>query len=155
VQILNITYNQAYKSSKLMSRKINKQQIKFAEYYIESGNARQSAIHAGYSPSSASYTGHKLLRNPKVEAYLKSLMASQLSEIGVTKTGLIGSLVGLITKDTTSDSDKIKAIDVINKMSGYYLRPLDLLLQLPEEQIFRLIQDSKKALNIHHEEIKP
>jgi phage terminase small subunit len=137
-----------------MARKINKQQMVFVQRYIETGNARQSAIQAGYSPSSASYTGHKLLRNPRVEAYLKSLMASQLEAGGVTKTGLIGSLVGIITKESASDSDKIKAIDVINKMSGYYLRPLDLLLQLPEEQIMRLIQETKKAINITHEEIK-
>ena len=137
-----------------MARKINQQQMKFVQRYVETGNARQSAIQAGYSSSSASYTGHKLLRNPKVEAYLKSLMAAQLSEVGVTKVGLIASLVGIVNKDTASDTDKIKAIDLINKMSGYYLRPLDLLLQLPEDQIIRLIQEGKKAININHEEVK-
>lgn len=134
-------------------KKLNRQQIQFAQNYIELGNARQAAIRAGYSPSSASYTGHKLLKNPRVEAHIKVLLASQLEAGGVTKTGLIGSLVTIITKETSSDSDKIKAIDLINKMSGFYLRPLDLLLQLPEEQILRLIQESKKAINITHQEL--
>ena len=134
-------------------KKLNRQQIQFAQNYIELGNARQAAIRAGYSPSSASYTGHKLLKNPRVEAHIKALLASQLEAGGVTKTGLIGSLVTIITKETSSDSDKIKAIDLINKMSGFYLRPLDLLLQLPEEQILRLIQESKKAINITHQEL--
>src|SRR5690606_40330927 len=97
-------------------KKLNRQQIQFAQNYIELGNARQAAIRAGYSPSSASYTGHKLLKNPRVEAHIKTLLASQLEAGGVTKTGLIGSLVTIITKETSSDSDKIKAIDLINKM---------------------------------------
>ncbi|MDE9864442.1 terminase small subunit [Staphylococcus pseudintermedius] len=42
--------------------KISRKQQKFADEYIKTGNAKQSAISAGYSKKSAEVTSSRMLR---------------------------------------------------------------------------------------------
>ena len=54
--------------------KLSVKQKRFADEYIISGNATEAYKKAGYSASSdrvAGVEGHKLLRNPKIQTYLK------------------------------------------------------------------------------------
>ena len=44
----------------------------FVNEYIKTLNIIQSAIKAGYAPNSAHMTGNRLLRNEKVDKYIKS-----------------------------------------------------------------------------------
>ena len=46
----------------------------FADEYIKTTNATQSAIKAGYAENSASVTGSKMLRKPKVRQYIDTVM---------------------------------------------------------------------------------
>jgi len=48
-----------------MAKQLTPQQAKFCSYYIESGNARQSALSAGYSESTANNT-NSILKNSAV-----------------------------------------------------------------------------------------
>ena len=53
--------------------KLTKKQQKFCDYYIQTGNATESYKRAGYACSNDNIAGvesHKLLRNPKVKAYI-------------------------------------------------------------------------------------
>ena len=45
-------------------------QKKFADEYIISGNASQSAIDAGYSAKTAAETGYENLRKPHIKKYI-------------------------------------------------------------------------------------
>ena len=47
----------------------------FADAYIATGNASESARRAGYSSQCAGVTGHKLLRRPDVQEYLANMTA--------------------------------------------------------------------------------
>lgn len=65
--------------------KLNTRQRAFAEAYSipgteTYGNAKQSAIKAGYSEKSAEVTGSKLLRNAKVSAYLRGVQEKLFDE---------------------------------------------------------------------------
>lgn len=51
----------------------------FADNYLVSGNASQSARDAGYSPASAGVTGSKLLKRPDIQVYLQA-QAAKLTE---------------------------------------------------------------------------
>lgn len=54
-----------------MSRsKLTEQQKKFADYYIETGKAEESAIRAGYSESYARAQSYKLLDNVGISNYI-------------------------------------------------------------------------------------
>ena len=63
--------------SKLNNRPISKQQRLFADYYIESLNAYESAIKAGYSESYAKSQSYKLLDNIGIKNYIDERMASK------------------------------------------------------------------------------
>lgn len=54
----------------VMKRKLTPQQRKFANEYIKSNNAYQSAIAAGYSKNYASVGTKKLLENVRIQQYI-------------------------------------------------------------------------------------
>ncbi len=57
--------------------KLTIKQQKFADYYIESGNATQSAIKAGYAKG---VSGRENLQNPTVKAYIDDKLAQLESD---------------------------------------------------------------------------
>lgn len=61
---------------------MKEQQKRFADYYIESGNATDSYKRAGYKAKGKSIevNASKLLRNPKVSEYIAKVMASKDKE---------------------------------------------------------------------------
>lgn len=54
----------------MMTRKLTKQQRKFANEFIKTNNAYQSAINAGYSKAYAKNAGKKLLENGGIQSYI-------------------------------------------------------------------------------------
>ncbi len=55
--------------------KLTDKQRRFITEYVQSLNATQAAIAAGYSENGASVRGHELLRNSKVRAAINEMMA--------------------------------------------------------------------------------
>ena len=55
--------------------KLTIKQKLFADEYIKSGNATQSAIKAGYAPKAAYRTGAENLRKPQIKSYIDAKMA--------------------------------------------------------------------------------
>ena len=49
---------------------MNDRQKAFADYYIETGNATESAKRAGYSEKTAYSTGNRMLKNVEVSTYI-------------------------------------------------------------------------------------
>lgn len=57
-----------------MSNELTPKQKKFADNYIESGNATQSAIKAGYSRKTAKSVGSENLTKPDIKSYIEKKM---------------------------------------------------------------------------------
>lgn len=57
----------------------------FCHYYMQSFNAYQAAIKAGYSEKSAYQIGYQLLQKTSVKAYLKNLKEQQKSELFISQ----------------------------------------------------------------------
>ncbi|MDU5086781.1 MAG: terminase small subunit [Anaerococcus vaginalis] len=55
-------------------KKLTIKQKKFADEYIKTGNATQSAINAGYSKKYANTNASKLLQNTTIKAYIDNRM---------------------------------------------------------------------------------
>lgn len=55
--------------------KLTQKQRLFADEYIKSGNATQSAIKAGYATKAAYRTGAENLRKPQIKAYIDAKMS--------------------------------------------------------------------------------
>ena len=60
--------------------KLTEKQKKFADYYIELGNATQAAINAGYSSKYANTNASKLLRNTTIKSYIDERLSQLASE---------------------------------------------------------------------------
>lgn len=115
--------------------KLTSRQQRFADEYIISGNAMQSAVKAGYSKKYAKSDSHKLLENTGIKTYIDE----RLKEIESAKTAtqqevleyltsvmrgehkeqtLIGRGQGFqeITNISVSAKDRLKAADILNKI---------------------------------------
>lgn len=103
-----------------MKDKLNARQRKFAEYYAQSGNTVQSAIQAGYSENYANARAYELLENVGVSKYIKELSDKLKDERIMSAKDRQVALSDIARNDEQDTSDRIRAIDTLNKMTGEY-----------------------------------
>lgn len=94
----------------------------FADEYIKTTNATQSAVKAGYAENSASVTGSKMLRKPKVRKYIDSVMEKRSKNTIATADEVLEYLTKVMNgeeKDAfgldTSIADRTKAAELLGK----------------------------------------
>lgn len=104
---------------------MNERQRRFAEYYAQSGNAAQSAIKAGYSEKYAGQNADKLLKNTNIAEYIKQLSEKAQDERIMTAKERQALLSDIAKDDDNTPSDRIKAVDTLNKMTGEYTVKVD------------------------------
>lgn len=116
-----------------MKDKLNARQRKFAEYYVQSGNTVQSAIKAGYSPQYANALAYKLLENIGVSEYIRELSEKLKDERIMTAKDRQVLLSDIARDDENEPSDRIKAVDTLNKMTGEYTVKVDAKVEQSEK----------------------
>lgn len=104
---------------------MTERQKKFAEYYAQSGNAAQSAIKAGYSDSYATHRTDEMLRNVEIAEYIKELSQKAQNERILTAKGRQEMLSDIAKDKHNLPSERIRAIDTLNKMTGEYTVKVD------------------------------
>ena len=117
-----------------MSEKLNMRQRKFAEFYAQGNTASESAIKAGYSAKYAGVNADKLLKNTNVSKYIKELADKAKDERILTvkdRQVLLSDIANSKEEDT---SDRIRAIDTLNKMTGEYLNKVEVSGSLETEK---------------------
>ncbi len=92
--------------------KLTEKQKKFADYYIESGNATQAAIKAGYSKKTAYKIGAENLRKPQIKKYIGERMEQLASE-------RIMSAQEILERLSLIANAKIKETVVVANAEGY------------------------------------
>ena len=60
--------------------KLTEKQKRFADYYIETGNATQAAVKAGYSKKYANTNANKLLQNTTIKNYIDEKLEEMSSQ---------------------------------------------------------------------------
>lgn len=113
--------------------KLNARQKKFAEYYVQSGNIVQSAIKAGYSENYANANACKLLENVRVAEYIRQLSDKLKDERIMTAKDRQVLLSDIARDDENEPSDRIKAVDTLNKMTGEYTVKVDAKVEQSEK----------------------
>ena len=116
-------------------------QKRFCEEFVKTGNAKQSAINAGYSEKTAEVQGARLLSNVKVKKNIEQLQseiknenildARQMQEIltsiimkeseeeVIVVEGCGDGVSEAVTKTkTASNQDRIRAIQLLARMQG-------------------------------------
>ncbi len=118
-----------------MKEKLSLRQRKFAEYYAQSGNTVQSAIKAGYSEKYANGRAYELLENVGVAEYIRSISDKQSRKriISALKRQEILSDIAINRDNMQESADIIRAIDLLNKMTGEYLNKIEVSASLRAE----------------------
>jgi phage terminase small subunit len=94
-------------------------QKQFCKEYVTDWNATRAAKAAGYSEKTAKDIGCENLAKPNIQAYIEHIQKDLLKLCGVSVLGNVTKLKEIIESDLTDkQSDKIKALEVINKMLG-------------------------------------
>ncbi|BAX71273.1 prophage Lp2 protein 34 [Leuconostoc suionicum] len=75
--------------------KLTPKQKKFADEYIKTGNATQSAIEAGYSKKYANTNAPKLLQNTTLKQYIEKCMANIASNRVMSYTEAVELLTSI------------------------------------------------------------
>lgn len=106
---------------------LNNNQITFCQEYIKNGNNGTKAymkVYPGSSEESAMTGASRLLRNDKVQDYLKSLQDKVEKKTIMSAEERMEFLTKVVNgkiKDKVYMGDKLKALDILNKMSGEYV----------------------------------
>lgn len=107
--------------------KLTQKQRLFADEYIRSGNATQSAIKAGYAEKAAYRTGADNLKKPQIKAYIDAKMAEIESHKIADAKEAMQAITAIARGETTETQAQI------NPLSGKWEKieaPADLKVRL-------------------------
>lgn len=130
-----------------MSENLNPRQKKFAEYYAQSGNAADSARKAGYSAKYINSNVQKLLQNTAISAYIKELSEKAKDERILSARDRQVMLSEIARNTGNEPSDRIKAVDTLNKMTGEYTVKVDTTVKTSPKLADVLSQLGGEGLN--------
>lgn len=103
-----------------MCSELTNKQRRFCEEYVIDWNATRAAKAAGYSEKTAYSIGQENLKKPEIQAFLEEIQKDISKLAGVSALRNINKLVEIAfaEDEKTRHTDRIKAIEVINKMLG-------------------------------------
>ena len=101
--------------------KLTPKQKAFADYFIQSGNATQSAIKAGYSENTSKETGYENLTKPHIVKYIeeqnKAIQSNRIADMEEVKEFWSNTI-----RDNELDlKDRLKASELIAKTNGAFI----------------------------------
>lgn len=128
----------------------------FANEYIKTTNATQSAIKAGYAENSASVTGSKMLRKPKVRQYIDAVMNERSKNTIATADEVLEYLTKVMNgeeKDAfgldASIADRTKAAELLGKRHMLFTEKVKLDAEIEID-----ISDRMKQARVKSDEVQ-
>lgn len=105
-----------------MDKKLTPKQRAFADYYIETGNATEAAIKAGYSKKTAKETGYENLTKPHIKQYIEERIKS-VDEARIAKGDEVLQYLTKVMRGQEKDQfgldatlqDRTKAAELLGK----------------------------------------
>jgi len=128
-----------YKKDKKSYPYMNERQSIFVSEYLKTGNASESAIRAGYSKKTAYSIGQRLLKNVEIQKEIDRHRdkISQKAELTVSE---IVKEIRSLALDAESESNRLKAYDMLMKHLGGYVNELKIIDSLSDEKINELCE---------------
>ena len=109
----------------------------FIQEYIKTGNATSSAIKAGYSERTAKSIGQRLLTFVDIKKKINELSQKIACNSIMTAKERQEYLTKLINAADVKVSDKLKVLDILNKMTGEYIQKVEVNGELKTEDPFK------------------
>ena len=126
--------------------KLNARQKSFCEFYVASGNATESAIKAGYSEKTARSIGQRLLTNVDIKKHIKEFQEKAKTSRIMTAIERREFLTEVIKNGNEKVQDRLKALDILNKMDGEYIEKMQLSGQVNTNPLSGLTTKELRAL---------
>ena len=126
--------------------KLNARQKSFCEFYVASGNATESAIKAGYSEKYTNKNVSKIRQNTAVQEYIKELQEKAKTNRIMTAVERREFLTEVIKNRNERLQDRLKALDILNKMDGEYIEKMQLSGQVNTNPLSGLTTEELRAL---------
>lgn len=93
-------------------------QQKFCEYYVELGNATESAKKAGYSGKTAYSQGQRMLKNVETQKYINELTATAKDKRIASADEVIEFFTGVMRDKEEATKNRLKAAENLAKRYG-------------------------------------
>ena len=93
--------------------KLTEKQKRFADYFIETGNASQSAVKAGYSKKYSNTNANKLLQNTTIKNYIDE----KLTEMSSKRIASANEVMELLTLAARGELEE--EVVVVENMGDY------------------------------------
>ena len=131
---------------------LTEKQRLFCEAYVVDCNANKAIIGTGSPEKHAMQMGYEMLKVPKVKAYIKFLRSKAAEVAGVTAIRNAQALTEIAYDQTgeVKNHEKIKAIEVLNKMFGLNeAKKIDVNVtneheKMTDEELMDLIEKKRK-----------
>lgn len=130
--------------------KLTEKQKRFADYYIETGNATESARRAGYSAKTARAIGQENLTKPDIRTYIDERIAEKDEERIAKQDEILSYLTSVMRGEhkeevlrgigegaqtiddmEVSASQRIRAAELLGKRYGMWTDKQDINLKVP------------------------
>ena len=118
----------------------------FIQEYIKTGNATNSAIKAGYSKKTARVIGQENLTKPYIKKKINELSQKIACNSIMTAKERQEYLTKLINAADVKVSDKLKALDILNKMTGEYIQKVEVNGELKSDPFKNLTTDELRKI---------
>ena len=105
----------------------------FIEAY--NGNATQAAIAAGYSVRNADKIGPRLVGKSSIAAAIREREEKRRNELIANREERMITLTAIIRNHDETTKERIRAVDVLNRMTGEYLERVE--VKQAEPVVFR------------------
>ena len=133
-------------NKEVVALKLNARQKSFCEFYVASGNATESAIKAGYSEKYTNKNVSKIRQNTAVQEYIKELQEKAKTNRIMTAVERREFLTEVIKNGNEKLQDRLKALDILNKMDGEYIEKMQLSGQVNTNPLSGLTTEELRAL---------
>ena len=130
----------------MVALKLNARQKAFCEYYVVSGNATDAAIKAGYKEKNARKIGSENLTKMDIKKYIKELQEKAKTSRIMTAVERREFLTEIIKNGNEKVQDRLKALDILNKMDGEYIEKMQLSGQVNTNPLSGLTTEELRAL---------
>ena len=118
----------------------------FIQEYIKTGNATSSAIKAGYSKKTARVIGQENLTKPYIKKKINELSQKIACNSIMTAKERQEYLTKLINAADVKVSDKLKALDILNKMTGEYIQKVEVNGDIKSDPFKNLTTDELRKI---------
>lgn len=121
--------------------KMTEKQKKFCDYYLETGNATEAAIKAGYSKKTAKEMGYENLTKPHIKAYIDQRTKQMDSERIATPEEVLKYFTSVMRGEVRDQfnldaplAERTKAADALAKRFKFYDKDNRALTKLEREK---------------------